>query len=106
MPAFVLVYRGPADYARTPETAAAWQAWFAGMGDQLADLGKPVVTRASLGDCDPARTELGGYSLITASDLDAALAIAKGCPHLNRNGGVEVGELGEVPGTGPGPQAG
>jgi hypothetical protein len=39
-------------------------------------------------------------------DLDAAVAIAKGCPHLDRNGGAEVGQLGEVPGTSSGsPQA-
>ena len=25
-------------------------------------------------------------------------AIAKGCPHLERGGGLEVGQLGEVPG--------
>ena len=103
MPTFVLSYRNPTGYTRTPESAAAWQAWFASMGDQLTDLGKPVVSRASLGDCDPARTGLGGYSLITAPDLDAALAIAKGCPHLDRSGGIEVGQLGDVP---AGPQAG
>jgi hypothetical protein len=27
------------------------------------------------------------------------MAIAKGCPHLDRNGGVEIGQLGEVPGS-------
>ncbi len=99
MPTFVLTYRNPTGYTRTRQSAAAWQAWFASMGDQLADLGKPVVSRAALGDCDPTRTGLGGYSLITAPDLDAALAIAKGCPHLEGSGGVEVGQLGEVPGS-------
>jgi hypothetical protein len=107
MPLFVLAYRNPAGYTRTAETAAAWRAWFASMVGQPADLGKPVDGgRAALGDCDPGRTELGGYSLIDVPDLDAAVAIAKGCPHLDRNGGVEVGQLGEVPGTSSGsPQA-
>jgi hypothetical protein len=101
MPLFVLTYRTPAGYTRTARTAAVWQAWFASMGDQLADLGRPVEGgRAALGNCDPGRTELGGYSLIDVPDLDAAVAIAKGCPHLDRNGGVEVGQLGEAPGTG------
>ena len=107
MPTFVFAYRNPTGYTRTPQSAAAWQAWFASMGGQLTDLGKPVVSRASLGECDPARTGLGGYSLITAPDLDAALAIAKGCPHLDRDGGIEVGQLGDVTGGSPrGPQAG
>jgi hypothetical protein len=74
------------------------------MGDQLVDLGKPAAARAAIGNCDPASTELDGYSLISAENLEAAMAIAKGCPHLDRNGGVEIGQLGEVPGpsvTGP-----
>lgn len=100
MPLFVLAYRNPIGYTPTAETTAAWRAWFAGMGDQLADLGKPVVGgRTVLGDCETGRTELGGYSVINVPDLDAAVAIAKGCPLLDGNGGVEVGQLGEVSGT-------
>jgi hypothetical protein len=99
MPTFVLVYRNPAGYTPTAETTAAWRAWFASMGDQLADLGQPVNSRAALGNCDAGRTELGGFSLINAPDLDAAVAVAQGCPHLGHSGGVEVGQLGEVPGT-------
>jgi hypothetical protein len=67
------------------------------MGEQLADLGKPTVDRAALGNCSPDTTELGGYSVIHADDLEAATAIAKGCPHLERGGGIEVGQLGDVP---------
>jgi hypothetical protein len=33
-----------------------------------------------------------GYSLIEASDLDDALAKAKGCPHLQGNGTIEIAE--------------
>jgi YCII-related domain len=108
MPLFVLAYRHPIGYTPTAESTAAWRAWFAGMGDQLADLGKPVVGgRAVLGDCGPGRTELSGYSLINVPDLDAAVAIAKECPLLDSSGGIEVGQLGEVPGAGTGsPQAG
>ena len=98
MPDFVFTYRNPAGYTPTPETRAAWAAWFDGMGQQLADLGKPAVARAALGNCGADRTELGGYSVIHADDLESAMAIAKGCPHLERGGGIEVGQLGEVPG--------
>jgi YCII-related domain len=96
MPMFVLTYHNRPGYTPTPETRAAWQAWFAGMGDQLADMGKPVIARTALGNCSPESTELGGYSLIQADDLEAATAIAKGCPHLERSGGVQVGLLGEI----------
>jgi hypothetical protein len=98
MATFVLTYRSPAGYAPSPESAAAWMAWFDSIGEQIVDLGKPVVDRGCLGNCASDSTQLGGYTLISADDLDAALAIAKGCPHLNRGGGVEVGQLGEVPG--------
>ena len=96
MPAFIFTYRKAAGYTRTPQTLAAWQAWFARLGGQFTDTGRPVVAHTVLGTCDPDRTEPGGYTLIQADDLEAATAIAKGCPHLKHGGGVEVGELGEV----------
>lgn len=97
MPDFVFAYRNPAGYTPTPETRAAWTAWFDAMGEQLTELGKPAVARTALGNCSPDSTELGGYSVIRADDLEAATAIAKGCPHLERGGGIEVGQLGDVP---------
>jgi len=97
MPTFVLSYRNPAGYTPSPETGAEWRAWFDGMGDALVDLGKPVVERTSIGECSAETTELGGFSLVRADDLEGAIAVAKGCPHLERNGGVEVGLLGDVP---------
>jgi YCII-related domain len=97
MPRFVFTYRHPAGYAPSADGAPAWMAWFEGMGEHLVDLGQPAVARTRLGNCESGRTELGGYSIVQADDLEAAAAIAKGCPHLEHGGGVEVGELGEVP---------
>jgi YCII-related domain len=96
MPTFVFAYRASGSYNSTPESASAWKAWFDGMGDDVVDLGKPAVGAATVGNCGPG-TALGGYSVISAPDLDAALAVAKGCPQLNRDGGVEVAELVDVP---------
>jgi hypothetical protein len=98
MPTFVLTYRNPIGYAPSPESTAAWMAWFDSMREQLVDRGKPVIDRSCLGNCATDSTQLGGYTLVSADDLDGALAIAKGCPHLDRGGGVEIGQLGEVPG--------
>jgi hypothetical protein len=98
MATFVFTYRttpGPTP-TPTPESTAAWMAWFDGMDGHVADIGKPAAGGASVGNCGPG-TVLGGYSLITASDLDEALALTKGCPTLARDGGVEVARLGEVP---------
>jgi len=71
---------------------AAWTAWFESMGAHLVNIGQPVFERGTLGNC-AADTVLGGYSLVTADDLEAAVALAMGCPFLDQDGGVEVGEL-------------
>ena len=47
---------------------------------------------AELGNCG-AGTRPGGYSLISAGDLEAAVALAKGCPALAEGAGVQVGQL-------------
>ena len=96
MPTFVFTYRLTPGYTRTPESGQAWMAWFDGMNGHVADIGKPAVDAASVGNCGPG-TELSGYSLISAADLDEALAVAKGCPSLARDGGVEVARLVDVP---------
>jgi YCII-related domain len=96
MATFVFSYRMPAAYIfGRPETVAAWTAWFEDIEASVADTGKPVLESAALGDCGRG-TRLGGYSLIDADDLDAALALAKGCPSLQHGGGIEVGVLGEI----------
>src|SRR5579862_7834341 len=97
MAQFVLSYRSPKGHQPSPETAGAWMAWFDSIADHVVDIGKPVFERTSVGDCHSDGTELGGYSILVADDIDAALALAKGCPHLDRGGGVEIGQLGEVP---------
>jgi hypothetical protein len=61
------------------------------------ELGRPVFERTAIGECSPARTELGGYSVVQAEDVDAAVAIARGCPYVAGDGGVEIGLLAEIP---------
>jgi hypothetical protein len=93
MPTFVFAYRAPRNYnPGSADVAAEWQAWFESLGGQLADAGNPVFVRRTLGNCG-SDTDLGGYSLVTADSLEAAVAAASGCPLLNSGGGVEVGEL-------------
>ncbi len=93
MSTFVLTYRAPKDYqVGSPQTIEAWNAYFDGLGDHVVDRGNPVFTRTTLGTC-ATDTVLGGYSIISAEDLEAAVTLAKGCPFLSNGGGVEVGEL-------------
>ena len=39
------------------------------------------------------------YSVVSAQDLDSALALAKDCPVMRVGGGVEVGPVMEVSGS-------
>jgi hypothetical protein len=99
MPKFLFSYRMPGDYQPgRPDSIAAWTAFFAGMGDHVLDLGQPVSETAELGQCG-AGTRPGGYSLISADDLEAAVTLAKGCPALAEGAGVQVGQLIDLPTT-------
>jgi hypothetical protein len=96
MAAFVFAYRAPENYtAGSADARAAWAAWFEAMGAHVTDIGKPVVETSALGNVG-AGTRLGGYSIVTADDLEAAVALAKGCPFVDGGGGIEVGVLGEL----------
>jgi hypothetical protein len=93
MPTYTLIYRAPANYhPGSADTMKVWNAWFEDLGAHVIDVGNPIFRRSTLGDC-AAGTELGGYSLINAADLEAATSLAQGCPFLQVGGGVEVGEL-------------
>ena len=54
------------------------------------DPGNAVIETSSLGNLGEG-TRIGGYLGVTAGDLDAALAVAGGCPSLGLGGGIEIG---------------
>ena len=77
----------------------AWMAWMGGIGEALKDPGNPIGPSAAISaDGTVIETTAGitGYSVVTADSLDDALEIAKGCPHLEANGRVEVYETFDV----------
>jgi hypothetical protein len=96
---FVLLYHG-GGMPETPEEGAkvmqAWTTWFAELGEALVDGGNPVsqvrtiTADRSVGSGDG--HTLTGYSIIKANDLDAAVALAKGCPVLDGGSSVDVAE--------------
>jgi hypothetical protein len=99
MATYVLAYSGGEGMANTPEAQAAamaaWGAWFGSMGASVVDGGNPfgpasTVTGGKV--TAGGASKLTGYSVITADGLDAAVALAKGCPVLASGGTVEVYE--------------
>ncbi|MFZ0042068.1 MAG: YciI family protein [Solirubrobacteraceae bacterium] len=93
MSTYLFSYRTPDQRTPpTPEGMAAWQSWFGVIGEDIVDGGNPTYESSTVGECGP-ETALGGYSVISADDLQAAVEMAAGCPLIARGGGVEVGEI-------------
>src|SRR5260370_40446217 len=92
MSAYLSTSRAPDAYAPSADTFDAWAAWQLKLGARLKDRGNVAFAAAAVG-AGPADTNLGGYSLIRATSLDAAVDMARGCPILRHGGAVEVGEL-------------
>ena len=95
MSKFVLSFRTPTSRTITSAQDAAWGAWFGAIGASIADFGNRVGETSPVGNCGT-DTTLGGYTLIEAEDLEAAVRLAKGCPGLEHGGGVEVGAVMEM----------
>lgn len=95
---YVLVYHG-GGMPETPEEGAkimqAWNVWFGELGDSLVDGGNPasatktIAPNGSVSD-DPSGPS--GYSILKADSLDAAVALAKGCPVLQGGASIQVVE--------------
>jgi hypothetical protein len=101
---FVFAYHGGSGAPETPEAQeqvmAEWGAWFGALGPALVEGGAPFGASATVrpdgSTTTGAPTGLGGYSVVTAPDLDAAAALAKGCPLLRNGGSVDVYETIEM----------
>jgi hypothetical protein len=110
MSRFLFTYRTPnrplaevlaeLDEAARADRIAAWNGWFEDMADRVVERGKPVADARAIGNCGEG-TRIGGYSIVTAKDLQEAVEVAKGCPGLEWGGGVEVGEFMELAGLAP-----
>jgi hypothetical protein len=110
MSKYLFVYHAPstpADAATaSPEemeaAMGAWNDWAARVGGGMVDFGTPLAggTRVTPDGTSPSQREVVGYSIIEADDMDAALALANGHPHLNMPGGceIEVHEAQPIPG--------
>ena len=85
MSAYLFTFRAPDDYAPSADTFSTWAGWQVKLGARLKDRGSVALAAAALGT-STADTTLGGYSLIRATSLDAAVDLARGCPILSAAG--------------------
>jgi hypothetical protein len=99
MAKYVFSFRVPSDYRPNGGTPAEWQAWFGRLGPALMDIGHAVTDYASLGEVGGSGSRMVAYSVVSAQDMDSALALAKDCPVMRVGGGVEVGPVMEAAGS-------
>ncbi len=106
MAAFMFIFRGSPPRNDSPEQIQQqmkkWMDWFEGLtrsgaykgqGAPLEPGGKVVRgTRKAISDGPYAEAKdlVGGYALVEAADLDAAVELARGCPTFEKDGAVEV----------------
>jgi hypothetical protein len=95
---YVLTYKGGAmapTEAEIQASMAKWGQWFGDLGEAVADAGNPFGPSTAVGAGGTRREVtggLGGYSILTAANLEAAADLAKGCPVLEGGGTVEIYE--------------
>ncbi len=96
MPEFIIIYHGhgqPESKEAGEGAKGRWMKWMQDLGEDIVNFGTPFKG-ATMVDADGSTRPggLSGYSVVKAKDMDAALKIAKACPHLEM-GEVEVAEL-------------
>jgi hypothetical protein len=97
MPNFVLVFRGgmPKSPEEGQKMMTDWNAWMASVGAALVDKGagfgksRFLTAPGKEGQIDGA---VSGYTIISAPDIEAALAIASRNPIFDLGGTIEVAE--------------
>lgn len=104
MPRFIFAYHG-APNVQTRENCQAhmqdWLAWRRRLGAAVVDPGYPVgpsksVSATGVQDYDgPAA--LQGVTIVEASTMEEALAMAASCPHVTSGGTLEVAEAVDMP---------
>ncbi|HEY4379734.1 MAG TPA: YciI family protein [Acidobacteriaceae bacterium] len=105
MTEFIYLYRGgdsPTSPAEGQQEMQLWMGWMKELGEKghLKAIGSPLEKTGKLvsgktkvvsdGPFAEAKDLIGGYTLVTASDIDQAVELSKGCPIFRRGGAVEV----------------
>jgi hypothetical protein len=88
----------PASEEESKAVIQAWTDWYTALGEAVIDPGDPFTPMVRLISSDgkfsasvPGQ-KASGYTIIKADSFDAAVANARGCPHLKAGGQVAVYE--------------
>ena len=97
---YVFAYHGGKEFkspAEGKKHMTRWMAWSNSLGDAWVNRGSPVGMSKTVSSSGVANNggsnPLCGYSVVNAKSMDAALEIAKKCPHIDIGGSIEVAEV-------------
>ncbi len=65
-----------------------WVAYFDKLSGKVVDMGAPFGERKTVGGTETSTTN--GYTVISAEDLNEAVALTNGHPHLTAGGRIDV----------------
>jgi hypothetical protein len=100
MSKFLVTYHGDTGTPDSPEAQKqvhdAFQAWAGSVGPAMLDPGAPLIgvkTVTETGVTEgPADGPPGGYTLLEANDLNAAVKLVRDHPFVGRGGSLQVSE--------------
>lgn len=113
MKKFMILYLAPMDAMKqmansTPEDQKKgmdeWMNWAQKCGDKLVDMGTPLANEQLLtpdGKTKQSNTEVTGYSILQAENMEEAKDLLKGNPHIsgwNAECSIDVTEFMPMPG--------
>jgi hypothetical protein len=97
MARFLVTYHGggmPEGDEPRQQAMAAFGQWVAETGEALVDPGAPLgpsktVSKSGVAD-GPAQGVSGGYSVVEADDMNAAVELVRNHPYIARGGSLQV----------------
>lgn len=107
---FMLLYMAPvaaeeqirANEEAMKEGMKPWFEWFAKVGDAIVDQGMPLGNAVHLtkNGSEARKTEIAGYAIIQAENMEAAKKLLENHPHylLGEGASIEVLEFIPLPG--------
>lgn len=103
MPNYMLMYHGgkaPESPEEGEEHMAEWETWADELGSSLvnrgAPLGSPMLVTSSGVTADDSADPMIGYSILKAENIEVAVKLVDGSPHINHGGTMIVAEMIEM----------
>jgi hypothetical protein len=104
MPTYLLAYHGnsiPKTEAENAELMTKWLDWMDSLGLAIEANNNPVTATRTIHSGGTVSDDGGanpvvGLSFITADNIDAAVQMARACPHLGAGGSIEIAQLFKV----------